>query len=110
MFKKIQKYLLINQPLLWNLKIIPLTAFLVLFNIIYFILGYFNGALDFNDTDDNYRYDANEGIILFLGALIAILTAIVWAVYYLKNNALKSNYPKTKYSLLPRRLPYLTNL
>ena len=99
MFKNIQKYLLINQPLLWNLKIIPLIAFLIFFNFVYFVLGYLNGAVDFTDTDDNFKFNANDPIILFLGALIAVLAVIIWAVYYLKNNALKSNYPKTKYSL-----------
>ena len=99
MFKNIQKYLLINQPLLWNLKIVPLMAFLLFFNSAFFILGYLNGGIDFTETESNYNYNTNEGIILFFGALIAVLTAIVWGVFYFKNNALKSNYPKSKYSL-----------
>jgi hypothetical protein len=99
MFKNIQKYLLINHPLLWNLKIVPVSAFLILFNIIFILLGYLNGAIDFTETDNDYSRNDNDDIIIFFSVMISILTAIVWLVYYLKNNALKSYYPKNNFSL-----------
>ena len=99
MFKNIQKYLLINHPLLWNLKIVPVSAFLILFNIIFILLGYLNGAIDFTETDNDYSRNDNDDIIIFFSMMISILTAIVWLVYYLKNNALKSYYPKNNFSL-----------
>jgi hypothetical protein len=98
MLKRIQKYLLVHYPLVWNTKIIPLSCALLVFNLIFFILGYFRGYLDFNETSDNYRYNNDDNIIGFSVAL-AILTAIIWLVFYLKNNAFKSFYPRKKYSL-----------
>lgn len=99
MFKNIQKYLLINQPLLWNLKIVPASLILSSFNIIFFILGYLNGTINFNETNDSYDSNSNEGLILFFSVLVSILSTIIWIVYYFKNNALKSFYPKNNFSL-----------
>ncbi len=99
MFKKIQKYLLIHHPLLWNSKIVPITAILLVFNIAFYVLGFLNGGIDFTETEQNYRYNSEKGTILFFGALISILAFIVWLVFYLKNNAFKSFYPKTNFSL-----------
>jgi len=99
MFKNIQKYLLINHPLLWNLKIVPVSFFLILFNILFFVLGYLNGAINFTETDDNYSSNDIDGIIIFLSVLMSILGIIIWLVNYFKNNALKSFYPKNNFSL-----------
>ena len=99
MFATIQKYLLINYPLLWNTKIVPLVFYSLLFHIVFFILGYYNGTIDFTETENNYRYNTNDGTIGFLCVLVSILSLIVWAVYYFKNNALKSFYPKGNLSL-----------
>lgn len=98
MFKKIQNYLLINYPLLWNIKIVPMASFLIVFNIIFFFLGYVSGEIDFTTTGGNY-YKNNQEIILFFGVLISILLFIVWLVFYLKNNGFKSFYPKRNNSL-----------
>ncbi len=99
MFATIQKYLLINYPLLWNTKIVPVVFYGLLFHIIFFILGYFNGSIDFTESENNYGYNTNDGTIGFLCVLVTILSLIVWAVYYFKNNALKSFYPKGNFSL-----------
>ncbi|WP_395062285.1 hypothetical protein [Flavobacterium sp.] len=99
MFKNIQKYLLINQPLLWNLKIVPASLILLSIDIIFFILGYLNGSIDFHETNDSYGSNTNEGIIIFFSVLVSILSTIIWIVYYFKNNALKSFYPKNNFSL-----------
>ena len=99
MFKNIQKYLLINHPLLWNLKIVPVSFYLILLNIIFFVLGYTNGAINFKDTDDNYSSNFIDGIIIFLSVLMSILGIIIWLVNYFKNNGLKSFYPKNNFSL-----------
>ncbi len=98
MFKNIQKYLLINQPLLWNLKIVPITFLLILFHILFFIIGYLNGELNFLETERNYGSD-NEAITIFFGILSSIIILILWIVYYFKNNAFKSLYPKNNFSL-----------
>lgn len=99
MFKNIQKYLLINHPLLWNLKVVPVTFYLIIFHILFFVLGYANGAINFIETADNYDYNSNQDVIISLGVFISIISFILWAVFYFKNNSLKSFYPKTKFSL-----------
>ena len=99
MFATIQKYLLINYPLLWNTKIVPVAFYGLLFHIIFFTLGYFNGSIDFTESENNYGYNTHDGTIGFLCVLVTILSLIVWAVYYFKNNALKSFYPKGNFSL-----------
>lgn len=99
MFKNLQKYLLINHPLLWNLKIVPITFYMIIIHIVFFVLGYINGAINFSETVDNYDYNSNQDTILVLGGFISLIVFIVWAIFYFKNNALKSFYPKTKFSL-----------
>lgn len=99
MFKNLQKYLLINQPLLWNLKIVPITFYMIIIHIVFFVLGYINGAINFSETVDNYDYNSDQDTTLVLGGFISIIVFLVWIVFYFKNNALKSFYPKTKFSL-----------
>jgi hypothetical protein len=98
MFKKTQKYLLLNYPLLWNTKAAPLTCFLLIMHVIFLVVGYINGGLNFNDTDQNYSSD-NEAVIIFFSVLISFLTLVIWLVYYFKNNAFKAFYPKGNFSL-----------
>ena len=99
MFKNIQKYLLINHPLLWNLKIVPLSCILIVLNLIFFVIGYTNGAINFMETNDNYTYHKGDGFTIFFSILISLLVIILWLINYLKNNALKSFYPKNSFSL-----------
>ncbi|MBY0487441.1 MAG: hypothetical protein K2P85_09690, partial [Flavobacteriaceae bacterium] len=73
MFKNIQKYLLINQPLLWNLKIVPFSFFLITLNILFLIIGYFNGAINFLETNDDYSRNDNDGITVFFSVLLSII-------------------------------------
>lgn len=98
MFKKTQKYLLINQPLLWNTKVVPVTCFLLFAHIIFFIIGFFSGNLNFTETENHYSTN-NTDVVAFFSVLIAILALILWLVYYFKNNAFKSFYPKSTWSL-----------
>lgn len=99
MFKNIQNKLLLKKPLLWNLKIVPFTVLALAFHIIFFIIGYINGAIDFTETDNNYVYNLDNEIITFTGILISIITFIVWLVIYSRNNAFKSFYPKKNNAL-----------
>lgn len=99
MFKTIQKYLLVNHPLLWNTKIVPLTTIMIILNIVFFALGYHNGAINFSESNNNYISNASEPIITFIGILISIIILIIWLVLYFKNNSFKSFYPKNSFSL-----------
>lgn len=98
MFKNIQKYLLINYPLLWNTKIIPMSILLIIVNIIFFFVGIVQGKLNFFENDRSYSYD-NDGVVVFFSILISVLLLVLWIVFYLKNNSFKSFYPKTNFSL-----------
>ncbi len=99
MLKNIQKYLLLNNPLLWNTKIVPLSILLILINVIFFAIGFKNGEVDFTETNNNYTYNQSEPILIFIGVLISAIIIIIWLVYYFKNNAFKSFYPKENFGL-----------
>ena len=95
MFKNIQKYLLLHYPLLWNTKFVPMLIIGITFNILSFFFGYVDGKINF-DSNKNSNF---EDIFIPFSIFIVIIIVIVWLVYYLKNNAFKSFYSKTKYSL-----------
>jgi hypothetical protein len=98
MFKNIQKYLLLNHPLLWNTKVIPAIIFTLIFHVIFFGIGFLNGVVDFKETF-SYNYGIQDGIVLFFSVLVSILLVIIWFVYYARNNAFKSYYPMKVVSL-----------
>lgn len=100
MFDKIQKNLLLTKPLLWNTKIIPVLAVSLLLHLIFFAIGFAEGTIDFENSV-NYRwvYNSNTGGVIFFSVVLAILLVIIWLVYYFRNNAFKSFYPKDKHSL-----------
>ena len=59
MFKDIQKKLLLKYPLLWNTKFVPMLIIGVIYHILYFILGYTEGSIDFTGKThdpDNVNY------------------------------------------------------
>src|SRR5687768_15379422 len=99
MFKKTQEYLLLHRPLLWNLKILPVTAIIAAIHAIFFFLGYWFGAVDFSESNEDFYFDWTEGFVMFTGVLISVLLMLIWLVFYLRNNAFKSFYPKKRASL-----------
>lgn len=107
MFKNIQNRLLLTNPMLWNLKIVPFTVLALAIHVIFFALGYVNGAIDFTETDSNYTYNFNNEIVIFIGVLISILIFIVWLIVYSRNNGFKSFYPKKNNSLFKEWLVIL---
>ncbi|TPD72135.1 GyrI-like domain-containing protein [Flavobacterium microcysteis] len=99
MFVNIQKKLLLTHPLLWNSKIALFSILTLIFHLIFFLLGYSKGSIDFTDSNDFYDYGFDDTIIVFVSVLISIFMFIIWLVYYSRNNAFKSFYPKGKFSL-----------
>lgn len=99
MFKNIQKNLLLRHPLLWNTRMLPILAIAFALHIIFFVIGYIHGAIDFTPEPDEYVFDATTGIIVFFSIAISVLIFIFWLVYYTRNNAFKSFYPKSSLSL-----------
>jgi len=100
MFKNIQDKLLISNPLLWNLKIVPFACIALVFHAIFFLIGYSNGEVVFRDDYYSY-YDGgfDSAVVIFFSVVISILIGIVWLVLYSRNNAFKSFYPKSNFSL-----------
>jgi len=100
MFKNIQDKLLISNPLLWNLKIVPFAFIALCFHIIFFAIGYISGEVDFSEKNyQNYDSGITTGIIVFFSIVVSILVFIIWLVLYSRNNAFKSFYPKNNFSL-----------
>lgn len=97
MFKKTQKYLLLNYPLLWNIKILPIGLTILGLNLLFFFFGYISGKFDFQKT--SYYSYRNEDLLYFIAGFTSVLTFIIWLIFYLKNNAFKSFYPKKSISL-----------
>lgn len=99
MFKNIQKQLLLKHPLVWNLRIIPLATIAIALHIVFLILGYINGKLNFTETENDYTGNGADVTIVFFAVLISLLSIILWCVNYFKNNGLKSFYLKSNTSL-----------
>ncbi len=95
MFKNIQKYLLLNYPLLWNTKFIPMVIIGILLNIVSFIFGYLDGKIDFSTNEK----PEIQFIYTAFCVLVVLVTIVLWLFSYFKNNAFKSFYSNKKYSL-----------
>lgn len=108
MFKKIQNYLLLHHPLLWNTKFIPVLIITLIINILFFAGGYLTGAVDFNDPYRLNEYRHYEPMAIFLNLVIGLLVIIVWLTFYFRNNGFKSLYPKKNNSLYKEWLIILT--
>lgn len=98
MLKNIQNTLLLRHPLLWNIKIVPALLIMLALHIIFFIWGYINGAVDFSYYNA-MSYDDTPGIAASIAVVTAIFLTVIWLVFYFRNNAFKSFYPKSAWSL-----------
>lgn len=100
MLKKTQNYLLLNHPLLWNIKFVPVFIIAAIINLLFFFGGYIYGVIDFTEINDSYRYnDSTPVFVIFLSIILSLLVLIIWIVYYIRNNAFKTFYPKKRMSL-----------
>lgn len=94
MIDKIQKYLLENYPLLWNIRIFPVGLTVILLNLIFFGLGYALTDTTFIKGDYYTDYSDSLGLLYFTSVVISIILFILWLVLYFRNNALKVYYPR----------------
>lgn len=95
MLKKIQQYLLLNHPLLWNIRIVPALLGAIVLNILFFLGGYFLTKINFSDQY-SYGSSFSGAALIYMGAVLtSILLFIIWLVFYSKNNAFKSFYPRS---------------
>ena len=93
MIKKIQKHLLLNSPLLWNMRIIPMLFILLFVHLLFFGIGYLTTKVTF--TDSYYYYSPfNElGLLYFFSVLTGILILIGWLIFFSRNNGFRTFYP-----------------
>jgi len=98
MFKNFQNNLLLRHPLLYNTRVVPMIAITLIINVLFFCVGYADGAIDFTDTSQ-WSYDDTTFVVTVYAFFIALLVFIVWLVYYFRHNAYKSFYPQSNYSL-----------
>lgn len=95
MIKKIQKYLLLHYPTLWNIKLVPMLLILLVAHIIFFAIGYLATSNSFDGYSSYYYSSWNQlGIVYFASILIGILLLIGWLIAFNRNNAIKVFYPK----------------
>lgn len=96
MLKKIQRYLLLHYPLIWNIRLIPFLLAIVVFHLLFFGISYFyTNTLFSGHHYYSYYSSFNELIVLyFFSALTGVLLLIGWLIYYNRNNAFKSLYPR----------------
>jgi len=100
MIKKIQKYLLLHLPTLWNIRIVPMILILIAVNAIFFGIGYISTDTVFKNNSYYYYSIGNDlGLLYFVSVLIGILILVGWMVYYSRNNAFKTFYPRKTYQL-----------
>jgi len=99
MFNKLQNHLLLRHPLLWNIKIVPMLAITLIIHVLFFLTGYAKGSINFKQKGWQYNLDNDSPTIVFFSILLSVVVLILWLVYYFRNNAYKSFYPKSNASL-----------
>lgn len=95
MIKKIQQYLLLHHPVIWNIRLVPMLLILFAVHVIFFAIGYFSGDTAFTDQYYSYYSPTNDlGMLYFVAILVGILILIGWLVMYMRNNAFRIFYPR----------------
>lgn len=82
-FQKIQRYLLLHHPLLWNTRILPVLCMAGSVNVLLFVFFYAVGSSRDTDGDTYYLWAA----FLSLCSLIAL---VVYLIYLLRFNYFKN--------------------
>lgn len=94
MINKIQKYLLLHFPIVWNVRLIPMIFVLLIVHSIFFAIGYLSTDIEFSERSYyNFPWGDFE-ILYFISILISILLLIGWLIFYSRNNGFKTFYPK----------------
>jgi len=99
MLNNIQKYFLLNYPLLWNIRIVPILLGSILINLFFFFVGHYNTSIDFTSVYGYGSMSSGNGFIYFGAFVSMILYFIYWMILYSKNNAFKVFYPKSSGTL-----------
>ncbi|NDV78297.1 hypothetical protein [Dysgonomonas sp. 511] len=93
MINKIQKYLLLHYPMLWNIRLAPMLLILLATHLVFFVIGYVTTD---NAFDRSYYYSImhNEEMLYFVCILVSVLILVGWLVLYSRNNGFKILYPR----------------
>jgi hypothetical protein len=96
MLKKINHYLLVNYPLLWNTKVFIVLGVSILAHIAFYIIGYasFFNIRQIYMEEEMYAFFAKFQVTMYI-TLVIVLAIIIWLIFYLRNNAFKNFYPIT---------------
>ena len=95
--KKLRQYLLVNYPVIWNTRIYIILPILLVVHFLALLLGL---SRDFSYESIFYRdIEPDFGIGMF-SVMVALSILIIWLVFYLRNNALKSLYPANSLKLM----------
>lgn len=94
MINKIQKYLLLNYPTLWNIKLFPMLLILLGVHMFFGFIGYLAGAISFEDTYYRNSFIFDDGSLFISTIFLSIFIFIGWLIFYMRHNALKNFYPK----------------
>lgn len=95
MIKKIQQYLLLHYPRVWNTRLIPMLIILTLVHLLVWGLGYIVTNNNFSQAYYYYSSFDQLGLLYPTSILISILLFIGWFVFYNRNNGLKVFYPQS---------------
>jgi len=98
MIKKLNSYLLVNYPIIWNTKVIPMLLVAAIIHVCFYLMGYLS-YISFKDLGEYATLSKKAGVIL-LSILTSLLFFVFWFLGFLKNNAFKKIYPHTKLKLL----------
>ncbi len=93
--KKINQYLLENHPITWHSKFLQLLVAGIFGWIISFISGYLLFGLSELKNEDIRDFYADSNFVSF-HVIYCLIIICIWAIYYYKNNAIKSFYPLSK--------------
>lgn len=94
MIKKIQNYLLVHHPILWNVKLVPMILVLLAIHTVFFIIGFVSSDASFEETYSYYSPFNSMGVLYFVSVLIGLIVLIGWLVFFNRNNGLKIFYPR----------------
>lgn len=93
---KIHNHLRLNYPILWNLKIVYALIGALIFNLLFFFIGYSSRSLFY---DYYYNSYSDLAVIYFFSGIASVLSFILWMVFYSRNNAIKRFYSLTSKQL-----------
>lgn len=93
LINKIDQQLLEKYPLLWNLKLVWITAAALILHLFFFLMGIATVSNPTSlHTSNVYETYFSYGW-LFIGMILSLILIVLWLIQLFKNNAFKHFYP-----------------